>query len=356
MANQVAYGFMNLLDLFTRRVTTVGVDVVSAAIDQSVAEHNRQLNALIGLLALSTTQFKVRYNTPTVARLQPLDDNGRARPIKPAGYYDVAFPLQQGGAAWGQNYRTRAKMTVEEANDATNTLISADVRWMRDHIMAALFANAQWTFVDDLHGSLTIEGLANSDTVTYLVETGADAGETDTHYLAQAAAIDDSNDPYDDIYTELMEHPENGGDVVALIPTNLKATTKALTSFLPVSDPNIRLGVGQNELVGDLGVSIPGEIFGYHDAGVWLTEWKTLPSNYIVAVTTDGERPLAMREEPEAELQGFQQVARRDDHPFYESQWLRIAGFGAYNRVGAVVYRVGNASYAVPTGYSSPMA
>jgi len=62
-----------------------------------------------------------------------------------------------------------------------------------------------------------------------------------------------------------------------------------------------------------------------------------------------------MREEPEAELQGFQQVARRDDHPFYESQWLRIAGFGGYNRVGAVVRRIGNGSYAVPTNYGCPM-
>ena len=47
-------------------------------------------------------------------------------------------------------------------------------------------------------------------------------------------------------------------------------------------------------------------------------------SSYIISLATDGPRALAMREEPEAELQGFKQVARRDDHPFYESQWQRM--------------------------------
>jgi hypothetical protein len=63
-----------------------------------------------------------------------------------------------------------------------------------------------------------------------------------------------------------------------------------------------------------------------------------------------------MREEPEAGLQGFKRVAQRNDHPFYEDQYLRIAGFGAYNRIAAVVYRIGNASYAIPSGFTSPMA
>ena len=33
-------------------------------------------------------------------------------------------------------------MTVEEANEATSVLLSADMRWVRDHIMAAVFASS----------------------------------------------------------------------------------------------------------------------------------------------------------------------------------------------------------------------
>jgi hypothetical protein len=108
-------------------------------------------------------------------------------------------------------------------------------------------------------------------------------------------------------------------------------------------------------LVGNLGVALPGELFGYHDAGIWLAEWKNLPNDYIIAVSTGGERPIAMREEPEAELQGFRAVAEREDHPFWERQYLRTAGFGGWNRVGAVVLRMGSGAYtAAPSGYVTP--
>lgn len=357
MANQVAYGFTNLKDMFTLRVAEAGVDVVNTAIQQSVDEHNRQIAALMGLFVTPVTKPQMRYKTPTAARLQPLDESGRARPIRVAGHYDVAFPLQAGGAAWGGTDVTIAKMTVEEANRYTLTLLSADARWVRDHILAAIFANTSWTFTDDDDdvGSLTIKGPANADTDVYLLLTGADAGATDNHFLAQAAAIADAANPFPTIYSELREHPENGGEVLALIPTNLKTSVQGLTEYHAIADPNLRAGSATTELVGSLGVEHPGELFGYTDSKVWLSEWRSLPDNYIISVTTDGDAPLGMREDPEPELRGFKKVAERNDHPFIESQWRRRAGFGGRNRVGVVVQRIGNAAYAVPTNYGSPM-
>ena len=54
-------------------------------------------------------------------------------------------------------------------------------------------------------------------------------------------------------------------------------------------------------------------------------------------------------------VEGFKKVAERNDHPFYESQYLRSAGFGANNRVGALVMEVSDATYDVPTNYVSPL-
>ncbi len=357
MANQVAYGFTNLKDMFAERVAEAGVDVVNTAIQQSVDEHNRQIAALMSLFVSPVTKPQLRYKTPTAARLQPLDESGRARPIRVAGHYDVAFPLQAGGVAWGGTDVTIAKMTVEEANRYTLTLLSADARWVRDHILAALFANASWTFTDDDDdvGSLTIKGPANGDTDVYLLLSGADAGATDTHFLAQAGGVADATNPFPSIYSELREHPENGGEVLALIPSNLKTSVQGLTEYHPVADPNLRSGSATTELVGNLGVAHPGELFGYTDSKVWLSEWRSLPNDYIIAVTTEGDAPLGMREDPEPELRGFKKVAERADHPFIESQWRRRAGFGARNRVGVVVQRVSNGAYAVPTNYSCPM-
>lgn len=355
MANSVAYGFYDLQNVFNSRVTEVGVDVVNAAIQQTMDEHNRQVDALMNLFVMPTTKFKQRYLSAVAARLQPLDEIGRARPIQTAGYYEVAWPIQRAGTAWGATYEARIKMTVAEANNTLNTLINADARWVRDHILSALYANAAWTFSDPEHGNLTIKGLANGDADTYQIQTGADAPATDTHYWGQANAIDNSNDPFATIYSELTEHPENNGEVIALIPSNLKTATEALSNFYPLADGNLRLGSGQTELVGGLGVQLPGQLLGYHSEKVWVAEWRSLPSNYIIALTTGGERPLAMRQEMEAQLQGFKQVAERADHPFWEAQYMRKAGFGAWNRVGAAVVRIGNGTYAVPTGYGAPM-
>lgn len=348
------YGFFNLENLFNKRVTEAGVDVVARAINASVAEHNRQVDALLSLFVRRTTEFKIRYKTPTAARLQALDEAGRARPIRPAGHYELGFPLQMAGAAWGADYVTRQKMTVQEANDATLTILSADARWVRDHILAALFVDGSWTFRDEEHGNLTVKGPASGDTDTYLIMAGADDVATDDHMLAQANAIDDSNNPFPTIHDELTEHPENGGEVVALIPTNLRSAVEGLATFHDFADPNIIPGNASDRLSGRLNVAVPGEMVGYVDK-VWVAEWKQLPDNYIIGVPTDGEKPLAMREDEEAVLRGFHAVAEREDYPFWERQYMRRAGFGAWNRTGAVVYRIGNANYAVPANYGSPM-
>lgn len=353
--NQVLYGFVNLKDVFSQRVEDVGVPVVNAAIDETLAEHNQQLMNLMSLFVDRTTQYKVRYRTPVAASLQPLDENGRARPIKGAGYYDIAFPLQMAGIAWGTTYYASQKITVQETNSAVAALITADKRWLRDRIMAALFTNVNYTHSDAAHGDLTIKPLANGDTDTYLIQAGADAGATDTHYLAQAGAIADASDPFPTIRSELTEHPENSGDVVVFVPTSNRTAVEGLSGFYPVNDPNLRMGAGATVLAGTLNVALPGDVFGYHEAGVWLAEWKGLPANYLVATMTGGPRPIAMREEPEASLRGFNRVAERNDHPFYESQYLRVAGFGAQNRVGAVIMRVSNGAYAIPTNYQAPL-
>jgi hypothetical protein len=358
MANQLLYGFVQLKDLANRRVTEVGVQVVNDAINAAVAEHNRQMDSILALFAERTTQFKERFTSPVVARLQPLDENGRARPIKPFGVYDVAYPLQDAGTAWGATYKAREKMSVQEANDITATLISADIRWMRDHILAALFTNVDWTFQDPMHGALTVHGLANGDAIKYVIQAGADDGAIDDHYLGQAAAVADATNPFPTIYSELVEHPENSGDVISFIPTNIKTAVQALTTFYPTRDPNITAGSGVTELTGSLGVALPSgpaSLLGYDASGVWIAEWKTLPDNRIVSLMTGGERPLKMREDETESLRGFKKVAERNDHPFYESQYLRSAGFGGNNRVGAVVTEISDSTYDIPTGYDSPM-
>jgi hypothetical protein len=357
MANQALYGFYSLKDLLDQRVATIEIPVINAAIDATFQEHNRQLDALNSLFVQPTTEYSLRYKIQGARRLQPLDEKGRARPGKSAGFYDLAFPLQGAGDAWGVDYVTRQKMTLQEVNDEITALLVADKRWMRDHILAALYTNVTWTFPDDLKGNLTVQPLANADSVIYPIQQGADAGATETVFLAQAGAIADGANPYPNIYDKLTNHQENQGEVIALVPTNLLAATQALTLFRePVSlDSPLTPSITVSTLTGALNVAVPGILRG-RVSKVWIVEWKALPNDYIIGITSEGPRPLGMRQDKETQLQGFNRVAERNDHPWYESQYLRRAGFGAWNRVGATVTRIGNASYAIPTNYTSPMA
>jgi len=357
VANQILYGFHNLTSIWDQRVSSgSNIREVETAIAMTMDEHNRQMTSLMSLFTDVTTEYKVRYKVPSIVRSQPLSEEGRARPVRVGGYYDIAFPMQRSGNAWGTTYEGSLKLTVGEVNNLMTTMTMGDKLWMRDHILAALFTNASWTYTDEEHGALTIKGLANGDSDTFLFQNSTAGGSIDTHYFGQASAIDDSNDPFANIYSELSEHPNNAGEVIALVPTNLKTAIQALASYYPANDANIRQGGSTAILTGNLGVPVPGEVFGYHDDKVWLVEWKALPDNYIVGVMSGGDRSLAMRQDTVAELQGFRFVAERNDHPWYEKQYLRKAGFGAQNRVGSVVYRIGNGTYAIPTGFSSPMA
>lgn len=350
----VLLGLLNQADIADQRVTTAGVQVVMSAVDQSVAEHNRQLAALMGLFTVTRTDPQAQFFAAGAARLQPLDENGRARPIKPSGSYTVGFPLHMAGTAWGTNYITSIDMTVGEVANVVSMMLDADSRWMRDHLLAALLyenSTTPWTFTDTRYGALSIYGLANGDTTTYQILAGADSAATDDH-VKGATSITEAL--FQDIHDELTEHPENGSDVIAFIPTASRATVEALTNFYPIADSNLQSGSGVTQLVRALNVATPGELIGYV-AGVHVYVWAGMPANYIIGTTVGGTPSLALRQHANAALQGFKQVAERNDYPWYERQYLRMAGFGAWNRVGAIVYRTDNATYAIPTGYTSPM-
>lgn len=352
---EVLYGFHQIVDLFDDKVTAENIEVVNSAAEAAVREHNRQLDTLASLFVTRTTQFKRKYKQYASTRSQPLDQNGRALPIKARGSYDIALPIQSAGNAWGSNYVTRQQMTVQDVNDNTRLMLDGDTAWMVDHILAALFAGSTWTFPDDEHGDLEIVPLANGDTTTYLIQQGQWLPKTDNHLLFQNATISDLNNPFKIIRKELVEHPENGNNAVAFIASDLQSDVEALSGFMDKDDPEIRRGANSDVLTGTLGVETPGTLIGRVNQ-TWVVELPMLPSGYLTAVTTDGNAPaLAQREHEDENLKGFKFVGVRDNFPYQENQYARWAGFGAWNRVGALVMQINAGSYSVPAGFASPM-
>lgn len=353
MANQLAYGFVGKEHLLASRLSEVGAETVWGMVKESVDEHNRQIAALLQSFVFSTTLHKERFRLSSSGTLQPLDEYGNPRPVRPGGYFDVAYPIQGGGTAFGVNRVTGNLLTVEEANNLTLERMREDADWMRRHILASVFDNTTWTWDDEEFGNLTIQPLANGDAVTYNKVGGTVA--VDTHQLAQASAIDDSHNPFDDIYDELMEHPSNSGPVVVYVPTNLTTSIEALTAFTEVGDPDLRYGVASTQIGSAFDRGFGDEVLGKVNK-CWIVEWRALPDSYMMAHAQGGGAPVGMRQYPAGGLQGLFTENHSPDGNLQESRFIRYAGFGVRNRVAAVVYRVGNGSYAIPSGYTNPLA
>lgn len=354
--DNVAPGFYDLQDVAERRVSEIDVEQIVAAVELSARLHTQAVNEMEASFVERGTEFKERYYLPVVAELQPLvGDTDRPRPVKGHAFYDRAYPLKDAGHAWGGGRKTRAKMTVAEANDLTLAGLLADTRWRMRHILSAWLTNAEWTYEDPLHGDLTVGALANGDAVRY-VDVNGD-GFTDNHYLAQADPIDETHDPFPLLIDELAEHPENDNDMtpVAYIPTNLVPAVAALPKVYNRLPAELQEGANATRLVTEqTGSPIGEKVIGFHEDGLWLVEWKRLPANYI-PFHVPGIRFLFMREEPEAVLQGLRPEFYDDDGVTWVSALIRTAGYAARNRIAAGVLQIGAASYTAPAAFMAPL-
>lgn len=355
MANLLAYGFVTLQDVFARELNSLNSDVVDTAIAQSLAEHNRVVGELLDRLVGTATAARERFRLPGGGTLQPLDEHGIPVPVQVGAYQDIGFPIAGGGTGWGTNRVSRQMMTVGQANELQVMVQSQDRDWVKRHVLAAILDNTEYLFGDYEIGDVTVYPLANGDAQLYMLNTGLAA--TDNHYLAQAAAIADATNPYPAIRTELSQHPGNTGPYVAFIASSLRSTTEALATFVPVGDPDIELGTGSDRLAAGIdGIRMFGdEVLGKVD-GVWIVEYSGMPTDYILALATGAATPaIAMREYPAPGLQGLIEEDFSPDGNRQERRFIRYAGFGARNRVAAVVQRIGNGAYAIPTGYATPL-
>lgn len=363
MANSPEHGLFQLidLDLLNPNMPATAADpgLMQSGIIISAAQHNRDINALLATFARTTADYQLEFQQMAGGRSQPVDEHGRAIPVKPLAPYTVGLPIIGSGTAMGANYITRQQMTVRDLARTMATMFRGDYQWVLDQILARLLDNASYTFRDPTgKGNLTIQGPANGDAVVYY-KTGLNGTETDTHYFAQDEAIADANNPYPTIVADLREHPDNGREVVVFISTSLKAGTTGLAEFHAADlDPDIRLGTDDTRLTGRLGIALPvgAEVLGKTESGAWIVEWPALPSGYGIAITIGGEKPLARRVFVQEQLQGFRSVGERNDFPYFEEQWQRWEGYGAWNRAGAAVLYAGTSdSYAIPTGYDAPL-
>lgn len=352
------YGALGLADSERVMLSRIGERVVFDAMNQVLGDHNADLEAALSVFVAETTSdYKRRYLLPGGGYLQEIGEDSTPGSSKAYGKWDVAFPLKNFADGLSISDIAFAYMTTQELDRHVENITRKDRRTVRKLMLDALFDNAQDTFTDPLWGSLSIEPLANGDTVTYPPVEGSNTEATETHYLSSGyavSAISDTNNPYATVADELEEHfgaVTGGSNIVAFIPSATVAKTRALTDFVPVMDMGIKPGDDTATVVG-LPPNLPGRLIGRMDgSGVWVSEWRWIPATYLLALHLDAPKPLIQRVDPADTglAQGLVLVAREPTAPFTTSYYRHRFGFGCGNRLNGVAMIVSAAGYTAPT-------
>lgn len=358
-------GTLGLVEAAAERtyINTIGQTIVYEAVQQELAKFNNELSSIMGLFVEGkTTDFKRRYELPGGGYLQPLSTQAQPANVKATGSWDVAYPLMDFGAQFSQNRVGMAYMTVAQLNKHLDTIFIQDVNTVRREIMKAMLdsgGGSPWTFLDPINGSLSIQPLANGDATLYPPVLGADTEATDNHYIETGyipSAISDTNNPCKTVRDELEEHfgsPTGGSNIVLLVPTAVADYIEGLTDFDPVINRFIQPGSNTDIPIG-VPAGTPGRVRGVCD-GIWISEWRSLPTGYGVAIHADAPKPLTMREDPaDTGLSGgLKLVGEDEEFPFKNAFYSHRFGLGAGNRLNGVVLEFANGGgYTVPTGYS----
>jgi hypothetical protein len=343
-------------------IQTVGQQIVYEAVQAELEKYNNELNSILGLfLEGRTSDFKRRYELAGGGYLQPLGTQGQPAAVKATGHWDVAFPLSDYGAQFSRDRVGFAYMTVAQLNKHLDTIKIQDVNTVRREIMRALLddnSGSAITFADPIHGSLSVQPLANGDATVYPAVLGSDTEAVEDHYLNSGytvANISDSNNPCITVRDELEEHfgtPTGGSNIVMLCTTAIADKIEALSDFDPVTQRFIQPGDNADKVVG-VPAGTPGRVRGICD-GVWVVEWRSLPATYLMAVHADAPKPLMMREDPADTglAGGLRLIAQDEEFPFNNAFYSHRFGFGVGNRLNGVCMEVSaDGAYTTPTGF-----
>ena len=355
------FGHLNISDTERSFLATAGQSLVWEAAQEYLDRVNAQMEQFLGVFVEETTEvFKERYKLPGGGHLQRRGSDGRYGAVKAYGYWDVAFPLEDFGAQIASNDVDLAYMSARELENHIQTVVIQNTNTVRHELLKALLNNTQGTFTDPIHGSLSIEPLANGDTVVYPPVIGSESEATEDHYLGSAYAassISDTNNPFVTIRDDLIHHSGIRGDgyniVVFVNPAELPET-EDLTDYDPDIDRYVIPGDNINRLQG-LPAGLPGAVMGRTN-GVWVVRWDWIPASYMVGIHMDMAKPLKRRVDPaDTGLgRGLQLVARDEQFPFESSFWRHRFGLGCGNRLNGVVMDMSNtdSDYDIPSAYS----
>jgi hypothetical protein len=361
--SDLIYGLHDLEEYRDYTLAEIGIVEINERIEQFQAAQNAALNLMTAVFAQSNQRWNEspinKYTMPVTMDMQPVDEDGVAKPVRGGASYQIGLPLYRREFAIGQTWEASKVATVAQLNEDLRNLRNADIYSTTMMMFRALFPATGFTFYsteENMPEEIPVLPLANGDSQTYPLPNGQT--QTADHYTAQAAGVADASDPFPTIYSRLAAYTPAGVARPRIVSffngDTLAAEIRALADFVPVSNARyIQPGMGDVELSDAIfnDIFFGDEVLGEHTSGVTVVRWRTLPVDYIFSVNLD-RRPLGRREDPSAALRGLFSTSSADRYGNeLLTRFRRKQGFGVVDRLGAEILRVRNGTYATPTGY-----
>lgn len=353
------WGQLNLIDAQTP-VNQVGQTQTFQAIQIFIARHNAAIQEAISLLVGdTTTNIETFFETPGGGMMQEANQLTRPNAFKTFGRYNVGFPIRDARDQVAADDITLAYMTLQQVNRTIETIFVRHLNWVRFWMMKALFNNVNDTaWYEEAYGrTVTIRRLANSDGTIYAPVINATDGADDNHYLVSnytSANISNSNNPFPVLRDEIKEHFGEDVRIVVFINPAQSTVVKALADFTGYGDPLVRQPLDAEVITGSA-PDVPGIIIG-RIANVWVSEWTTIPADYMYAQDISQPGPLTKRVDIPTDIAGRGQlalIARQVEFPLQEAFWRDRHGYGVSNRLSAAIMQFkASGSYDIPTIYA----
>lgn len=359
------YGSLGMEPTDNTYINKIGHDVIYEAIDRNFQLHAEIINAaMLAFVEEDTEVFKEKYKSEGGGYMQRMSDRSRSATVKPVGGWEVAYPLEPFGDEFAIPKKKMDYMTLREMNKFVNTIVRREYNTRRLEMLRALFRNTTREYEDEYQeaGALTIQPLANGDSVKYPPKVTSSESATDNHYLVTqyaASAISDTNNPLVTARRQLEDHfgqVSGFGNCVTWINSVQSAKIAALADFTPIVDNKIMPGQDTDIPMWDADMPVPpGRLIG-RASGVFVFEWDLgIPANYTLTIDMDAARPLKRRVHPEAVglPVGLNLTTVNDNDPLAGAAYSSDYGFGCGDRRAAVVTFIdAGSSYTIPALYN----
>lgn len=345
---------------------TIGQGVIWDETKRLFQRYNRDVEDMMKTFVQSTTwNHTERYRMGGISKMDKGDFWGQSPPAatKPAGYYQVAYPLYQVQNAKIWNDVERRYLTMEEYENFLQDTINANNDQLMLDILVPIFQNAPAAFEDPNFGPLTLVPLANGDATVYPPVLGTYTESTENMYLAPGfteAQISYTNDPFHLVRQKLQAHwgyLAGGTPITAYVSTTASQYVELHPDFVQYPWRDQDLGDDVSKAVAMASGIRSARPLGTIK-GVKVIEWARIPTGYILATSDLAKKPLKRRIDPPGTgLKGGLEVipGSKHDGPLTSGlMFRRREGYAVASRLGACVVDItGATTYSPPTEYAS---